>query len=250
MKQDKLISHYQKIHENQEGDFRNNNLNNLVLGELRRSGRILDLGCGTGHLTVKMLAAGYEVAAMDNSDEMIEFVRRNTAKCGYKIQIEKIDAEGIKKKFAPGSFDGVTLIDVLEHVERDEQLLTDIFNLLKPKGELVIVVPAYRKLYGLKDKEFGHYRRYDRKELVEKLVRAGFNLKKIRYWNFIGLLPYLFYEKFLKRPLNQELRYKKEKGFLGRAVTALLNGWFALVENNFNPGTGLALLAVAARTGK
>lgn len=56
-------------------------------------------------------------------------------------------------------------INVLEHVENDELALTQMCNMLKDKGTLVILVPCHKFLYNVIDKNLGHFRRYDKNDL-------------------------------------------------------------------------------------
>lgn len=53
------------------------------------------------------------------------------------------------------SCDSVVLINVLEHVENDEELLSTIHQVLQPGGTVLLLVPALSGLYGSLDEEFG-----------------------------------------------------------------------------------------------
>ncbi|MFO7553849.1 MAG: hypothetical protein R6W88_01480, partial [Desulfobacterales bacterium] len=68
---------------------------------------------------------------------------------------------------------------------------------------------------------------------------------KIRFWNMLGFLPYLFYEKILKRELNTELRNRKNKRTFSKLISFSLKLWFKYIENKFNFGFGLSIIAVA-----
>ena len=114
------------------------------------------------------------------------------------------------------------------------------------KGQLIIVVPAFKFLYGKRDKSSGHYKRYSKKELVGKLSKHKFKIKYIRYWNMLGFVPYLFYEKILQKELNTELR-SQDIGIFKKSLSKLLNFWFRYIENNFNFGFGLSLICIAEK---
>lgn len=86
----------------------------------------------------------------------------------------------------PDSMDFIYLIDVLEHLEHDEEFLSKFYQKLKPNGMLFIYVPARQELFSKFDEKIGHFRRYDKQGLNQKIVSAGFQLKKIQYHEFLG----------------------------------------------------------------
>jgi ubiquinone/menaquinone biosynthesis C-methylase UbiE len=89
-----------------------------------------------------------------------------------------------------GLFDTILYIDVLEHIENDRAEISRAYNLLKPGGNLIILVPAYNMLYTDLDKEIGHFRRYTRKTLRKAIV-PGFSCKKLNYLDSIGFFASL-----------------------------------------------------------
>ena len=117
------------------------------------------------------------------------------------------DVAKIRKKV-----DTLTMIDVLEHTKEDCFVIKKMRKILNKNGRLIIVVPAFRFLYGKKDKKNGHYRRYSKKGLIKKLKKNGFKIDRIRYWNMLGFFPYLLYEKILNIEFSTELRTKEKKG--------------------------------------
>jgi nucleoside-diphosphate-sugar epimerase len=69
------------------------------------------------------------------------------------------------------------------------------------KGKVVILVPALKMLYNTLDKELGHFRRYNRAELIQKLIRNGFNICHLRYFNLFGILGWFLNGTLLHRRL-------------------------------------------------
>jgi len=80
------------------------------------------------------------------------------------------------------AFDTVVLLDVLEHIEDDVALLAGLGARLGPGGHLILKVPAMPSLYSPMDEAIGHWRRYDKKGLIEVISRAG--LEVVRIWAF------------------------------------------------------------------
>ena len=82
--------------------------------------------------------------------------------------------------------------NVLEHIENDTEILNDLNKLLNKDGHLCIYVPAFQSLYSAIDRSVGHFRRYDRAELIQKVQNAGFNVLSCEYSDSVGFLTWLF----------------------------------------------------------
>jgi len=63
---------------------------------------------------------------------------------------------------------------------------------LKNAGSLIIYVPAFQVLYSDLDEKFGHFRRYQKSDLLRKLKNSGFEVTKSRYSDSIGFFAWLF----------------------------------------------------------
>jgi predicted SAM-dependent methyltransferase len=89
-------------------------------------------------------------------------------------------------------------IDVIEHIENDTDELKKASSFLKPGGHLIVLVPAHNYLYSEFDKSIGHFRRYNKKMLIEVAPKE---LKQIdlRYLDSLGLLASLANKWFLKQ---------------------------------------------------
>lgn len=225
-----------------KNDFRNYNLVNLIA--LKIKGRsILDIGCGNGYLLSILTKKGFITFGIEPNPALI----RLALKTNPRLHIAKGYAENLGK--IKDKFDNITMIDVLEHISKDEKQIKMVYERLRPKGQFILVVPAFKFLYGKRDRRGGHYRRYSKAELEEKLKYSGFKINSIRYWNMLGFFPYLIYEKLLKKELNTELRTEKKKNALGKIAGKLLDCWFKYVENNLDFGFGLSIICVAKRKG-
>jgi hypothetical protein len=67
------------------------------------------------------------------------------------------------------------------------------------KGTLCLFVPARPEIYAPLDRDFGHFRRYTRSELRRKLERAGFQILRLHYYNFIGYFAWWLNFRVLQR---------------------------------------------------
>jgi SAM-dependent methyltransferase len=224
-------------------DFRNYNLNQMIAFKVKGASA-LDIGCGNGFL-LGLLSKTKEVYGVEPNFNLIKLAKEINPKLKiYKGFAEEVD-ELITKKV-----DSILMIDVLEHVEDDVLQIKRVYNNLNERGQFIVVVPAYQFLYGKRDKNNGHYRRYSKQDLMRRLSNNGFKIKSIRYWNVLGFLPYLFYEKILKKELNTELRSIKKKGVIKKAINKILDLWFRYVENNFNFGFGLTIMCIVEKKDK
>ena len=144
--------------------------------------RILDVGCGTG-ANLEMLANFGEAEGVDVSDDALEFCRLK------KLKATKGLAE--KLPFADESFDVVTALDVVEHLDDDVAGLKEMNRVLKSGGRTLIFVPAFMWLWGVQDDISNHRIRYTKKQIVERLKLAGFEIERATYANWTFFAPIL-----------------------------------------------------------
>jgi len=140
--------------------------------------RILDIGSGSG-LMLQVLRKFGSARGIETDPALVRHAR------SQDLDIEVLD---FPRQVPPGSFDAVTLFDVLEHFEDDRAALRAVDGLLAPGGFLFITVPALPWLYSTYDQASGHYRRYDRALLRKRLVERGFHVLHLTHFNTI-LLP-------------------------------------------------------------
>lgn len=144
--------------------------------------RILDVGCGTG-ANLEMLAEFGAAEGVDISDEALEFCRAKGLKT-HKGLAEKLP-------FPDESFDIVTALDVVEHLDNDVAGLKEMRRVLKPGGQTLIFVPAFMWLWGVQDDVSNHRIRYTKKQIVERLEKAGFEIERATYANWTFFAPIL-----------------------------------------------------------
>ncbi|NPV85056.1 MAG: class I SAM-dependent methyltransferase [Anaerolineae bacterium] len=210
---------------------------NLELFSIERGKCILDLGCGPG-LYLQALTA-YRPAryvATDYSPQYVETIKSLITDLpdSVALQIDLLNQQQLEALYA-FAFDFILCLDVLEHIEQDEQVLKNIKTLLQNTGEgcLCIKVPALPFLYGENDRAIGHYRRYSMQSLKTKLLQTGYQIEKIGYQNFVGILPWFVVGKILKRS-------QSVSGNEGRAFDILVPV-IKSIEKVFPPPIGLSL---------
>jgi SAM-dependent methyltransferase len=141
----------------------------------RRTLEILDAGCGTG-INLDYLAEFGNVTGADVSDDAIEFCRKRG-----KQSVRKMDLTALE--WEDGRFDLVTVLDVIEHIERDEDAVRELVRVTRPRGHLLVTVPAFPELWSEHD-EINHHRRRYRAEKVRGLLEAnGCEIVRFTYMN-------------------------------------------------------------------
>jgi SAM-dependent methyltransferase len=77
-----------------------------------------------------------------------------------------------------GSFDLVGAFDILEHVDDDERLLSELSRVALPNATLLLSVPLHRSKWTAFDDLVGHRHRYEPDALLQKLARYGWSVAK------------------------------------------------------------------------
>jgi len=206
-----------------------------VVGKTRP--RILDVGCGTG-ANLQMLAQFGDAEGVDVSTEALDFCRARGLD-----KVEQGAAEHLP--FADASFDLVTGLDVVEHLDDDIAGLREMRRVLRPDGRAVLFVPAFMFLWGVQDDISHHRRRYTLPELKEKLREAGLEVERASYANITFFFPILIGRVLMRltgvRPASENnITIGGLNGLLGRILGA--ESWW-LRRMNFPFGVSIICVA-------
>ena len=158
-------------------------------------GRVLEVGAGIGQLTGSLLQsqAIQQLVSVELDSKFCERLRA-------AFPDHAIVHGTINDLTGPEDWDAILSVNVLEHIELDERELEVYHRLLQPKkGVFCLFVPARQEIYAPLDKDFGHFRRYTRQGLKQKLQRVGFRLIELYYFNFAGYLAWWLNFCVLKR---------------------------------------------------
>lgn len=144
--------------------------------------KILDVGCGTG-ANLEMLAEFGSAEGVDVSDDALEFCRKKG------LTVQKGLAETLP--YTDETFDISTALDVIEHLDDDIAGLKEMHRVTKTGGYTLIFVPAFMWLWGVQDDISNHRIRYTKKQIVERVEKAGFKVERATYANFTFFAPIL-----------------------------------------------------------
>jgi 2-polyprenyl-3-methyl-5-hydroxy-6-metoxy-1,4-benzoquinol methylase len=100
-------------------------------------GSILDVGSGTGSLSILLAGLGYKVTGIDLSPAMLSLAREKATASGQSIRFHVMDAAFIQ--LPPRQFDAIVCRHLLWTLSQPEQVLRRWVDLLKPRGRLVLV---------------------------------------------------------------------------------------------------------------
>lgn len=200
---------------------------------------LLDVGCGTG-INFSVLSRFGETFSSDAAEEALRFSKSRGATGLVRSDLESLP-------FEVSTFDVVTALDVLEHVDDDLSAIGELLRIVKTSGVLVITVPAYGFLWSEHDEALHHRRRYAASELRNKLTNAGFEVERISYYITFLFFPILFM-RFAQSVSKKSIHAKTSHIILPRWLNSLLIGILAFERlllrwMNFPFGVSIVCLA-------
>ncbi|MBV9242481.1 MAG: class I SAM-dependent methyltransferase [Acidobacteria bacterium] len=201
-------------------------------------GDVVEYGAGTGTVSCRLQPLAERLTLVELSTNLIDKLR---SRFGGEANVS-IVSEGLEKhsaEAASNSSDTIVMVNVLEHIEDDVGALAQSFRMLRPGGHLLIFVPAMQGLMSELDVLHGHFRRYQKPDLISKIIAAGGTIRDCHYFDLAGVLPWFFLNKLLgntkfdPRLVNIHDRYIVP---ISRAI-----------ERNVSPPFGKNLVAIAER---
>jgi len=185
--------------ENQDSYFHRFALRLLPRPEPGR-GRLIDLGCGRGEFMRLAARRGWQVQGADVASGNVEHCR------AAALAVQAVDLNE-PLPWPDGSFDCVTMVEVIEHVVNTEGLLEEIFRVLAPGGRLLLTTPniafykfRQRALMGKAPPEEGYSVRYFiKRKLTRLLHEAGFALTRAGSFGYPPFMNMLLLRRLLGR---------------------------------------------------
>jgi len=199
---------------------------------------VVDVGCGLGNFT-ELLQEKKCYVGVDCDGRMIATLRDRYAgrqsPAFLEADIMKPECLEDLRGEAP---DSVLCVNVLEHIEDDRGALANMVTILPPGGHLCLLVPALQGLYGTLDALDGHFRRYDKRVMAERL--AGLPLRVVRqyYFNLVGSLGWFLKGRVLKEKTQSDANYR----VMNRLIPLL-----SRAERFVRPPFGMSLIVVAKK---
>ena len=196
----------------------------------------MEFGAGIGNISE--LLSSYTPLCLTDTDARMLAHLKNMFSHINDVSVNFLDITQPPPEHLVGSFQSVIGINVLEHVEDDEKALFHLGNVLKPSGRLLLLVPAKKWAYTDLDRQLGHFRRYEKKELAEKLAKASFHIEKLYFFNLIGLMGWIIRDKIQR---SQGLRPSQISIF--ESMVPILKP----IESKVHMPLGISLIAIAQK---
>lgn len=153
----------------------------------------LEIGCGTGYV-LSGIAQARPQMSLSGSELYLAALPYARARLPDATCMQ-MDARRIP--FSE-EFDALGAFDVLEHIEEDVLVLTELHRACKPGGVLILTVPQHPWLWCFQDEHACHVRRYSRREIESKVTSAGWEIR--RSTSFVTLLlPLMAFSRFFQR---------------------------------------------------
>ena len=202
---------------------------------------ILDVGCGTG-ANLEMLSEFGNAEGVDVSSDALSFCEGRGLK-----QVKLGEAEALP--YEDNSFDLVTGLDVVEHLDDDRAGLNEMQRVLRTNGRALLFVPAFMFLWGVQDDISNHRRRYTLSELKTVVGNAGFEVERATYVNLSFFAPIFLGRLFMRASgLRPESENNITIGFLNGLMGKLFGAESALLRYLSFP-FGVSIICVARKTG-
>lgn len=220
----------------------------------KKSGRVLDFGCGSGDLLLRLSQEGFEGIGIDSSSLAVNYFRQKIQERYLEDKLKIILGDEETLFQLKGKFDVVVSGETLEHLKDDSRAVAGFFKLLDEGGICVVTVPAHPWLWDINDEFSGHYRRYEQVDLRQLFEKVGFKVKTIFYWGFPLCLIWhrLLYLPLIRKKMESKKKiiYSNPEVLFGRIVRneelkRILSGifYFDQLFNWTKLGGGLLLVA-------
>jgi|TARA_B110000971_G_C19901938_1_gene450386 SAM-dependent methyltransferase len=151
---------------------------------------VLEVGAGRGKI-IEILSNDkskfFTLLELDNN--FYDYLIKN-------LQSEKIIVKNKKTTQINDKFDTIIYLDVIEHIDKDEEELNNALRLLEKNSHLIIIVPAFQILFSEFDKNVGHYRRYHKKFFKDYAQKNSLEIKQLKYFDVLGFFI-VFLSKFI-----------------------------------------------------
>lgn len=212
------------------------------LCSLLQPGPVLSIGASE---TALQAARDHEVIAVDWNHRRLHRLAESAAARGQEVRTVCRDPQRQDLRIVRGGVRNIICVDVLERLESDLAVLQKLHGALSPGGTFVVRVRSCPWVREETGPALRAVRAYDEASLREVLEEAGFVVRRLRHWNFVGVPFAFFWDQCLGRPH----RYRGGAPCFERPRgrwDALVDGWYRAVEGRVAFPVGVSLIAVAS----
>lgn len=204
-----------------------------------------DIGGGNGYIAKILQDAGIHSTLVEPGQDACNNAKQRGVK---NIICSTFFSANIQENSIPA----VGLFDVLEHIEDEQEFLEKIYGKIEQNGFLLLTVPAYSFLWSQEDKLACHFRRYNLKDVEDKLKKAGFDIVFSSYIFALLVLPVYIFRVMpsilgLYKP-DYKTQFAVNKSKLNNSISSLLNLELSIIKKGFKIPFGSSCLILAQKT--
>jgi hypothetical protein len=196
--------------------------------------RIVEVGAGTGAFSELLMGTKPEALTMLEPSGNLYPLLAERMRRGQPLNVTLREAA----EFI-ATPDSIIYVNVLEHIENDEEELAAVYSLLSPGGRVFIFAPANSWLMSDMDRLMGHHRRYTRDGLTRMCRSAGFTIRRATYFDFPGIFAWLLKYRLMKSTSMESGLIKLYDGVVV-PVTRMM-------ENLISPPIGKSILLIGEK---
>ncbi len=167
---------------------------------------LMDIGCSSGFM-LKALKESFPSSTVIGAD-YVSGPLVSLAHSNPEIPLLQFDLTHCP--LPSECLDGITLLNVIEHIEDDVSALRNTLRLLKPGGIALIEAPAGPGLYDVYDKHLMHFRRYRMADLLSILRSVGFEILHQSHLGFFIYPAFAIVKKRNRRYLKADPAVQRE----------------------------------------
>lgn len=200
--------------------------------------RVLEVGCGIGNLS-QFWVDRDAFLGIETEPECVSKCRERFRDYPNVHFIQDyVEAPRWIERWSAARFDSLVAINVLEHIRDDLGALRGWGQIVRAGGggTVNVFVPAFEFAFSSFDKRYGHFRRYTKESLRDKLLDAGLEIQVLRYFNLPGLLAW--WGTFVL--LGRKRAGSGQIDLYDKTVVPLLRR----LESRFTPPFGNSIVAV------
>ncbi|HPP87503.1 MAG TPA: class I SAM-dependent methyltransferase [bacterium] len=204
---------------------------------------ILDAGCGTGRLLELLKKEKFKCEGIEYSDEALKYCKLRGLDGIIKADLNNVK---LKEKY----YDVIISNDVLYHksIISDKIVIKKFKEALKPKGILILNLPAFEFLKSTHDTFIHTKKRYTKNAVNNMLINTGFKVEFISYRLFILFLPVMIY-RIIKKIFCFKTTYNSDVQKMNNLLNKILFliGKFenSLLKANIKFPFGVSVIAIA-----
>ena len=204
--------------------------------------KILDAGCGTGGLLRRLAQwfPSFQLRGIDIAPLAVRLASERTL-------LPIVEGSVTALPFADDSFDAITSIDVLYHLEHPSEALREFARCLRPGGLVVINVPAYRWLWSYHDTAVNSHHRFTRSEIEILFRDAGLKPLYTTYWNTLLFPAIVIRRKLLPAPRDGNSDVREYSPWVSGILRSLLGLERLWLKTGARLPFGCSVFAVGVR---